>query len=43
MYNILICDDKQGTVNALQIYFSNPKSILFEAHIGYEALDFCWG
>ena len=39
MYNILICDDEQDIVNALEIYLSNPNYKIYKAHNGYEALD----
>lgn len=39
MYNILICDDEQDIVNALEIYLSNPNYKIYKAYNGYEALD----
>ncbi|MEF2919889.1 MAG: response regulator transcription factor [Acutalibacteraceae bacterium] len=39
MYSILICDDEQDIVNALEIYLSNPNYKIYKAYNGYEALD----
>ena len=38
MYNILICDDQPGIVNALKIYLAPEGDKLFEAYNGMDAV-----
>ena len=39
MYNILICDDQPGIVNALKIYLAPEGYRLFEAYNGIQAVE----
>ena len=39
MPNILICDDEQDIVNALEIYLSNPAYTIYKAYNGKQAVE----